>query len=467
MKLAKLLAEKRVRIEERPLDFATRHFKQDEAYKAFLTHTLVALFWGNRVGKTELGAQIVVEVATGVHPVITPGEIWAFCPSFDEQKDTTQKKLLSYLARDKILDITWLRKGIIKEILVDAGNGRRSKITFKSYEQGREKAQGAGKVLIWFDEEPPKDIFEECFVRQDAGVLLRILMTMTPIKGMTWVYDEIYLATNNPDNFVSEASWKDNPWLTEEQRAVMSRGLTKEALKVREEGKFMRRVGLVCPWFQRSVHVVDITTPPSGDTLFGIDFGFSNPACGLYCRVDSDNNLWFFDGFYETGLTTPKIEALITRKDIGLGRIIRIGDSAQASDIQQLKDDGFDIDGIAKESGTKHENWDEYRARIMQEYGEIQEGTGRPKIYISSRLVAIDEKTGESYNFVVKELEHLMWKEVTSGGATVQKPEWGMQPKHAVDTISYILVRVFGIKRETENNIVTSHPKNYRSAFRR
>jgi len=114
---------------------------------------------------------------------------------------------------------------IRKELVIDSGNGRESKIAFKSYEQARGKAQGAGKVLIWFDEEPPKDIFDECSVRTEAGIALYMILTMTPVKGMTWVYNEIYLNTSNPDIFVSGASWEDNSWLLPEQQAQMRRRL--------------------------------------------------------------------------------------------------------------------------------------------------------------------------------------------------------------------------------------------------
>jgi phage terminase large subunit-like protein len=201
--LAKALAEKAKRIAKNPLKYAVQHDKQKEVSR--VRKAIRALFWGNRVGKTEWGAQEVTRVLLGEHEWIQPGEVWSFCPSFDEQKDTTQKKLLKYLPEHRITDRTWLRKGIIKELVIDAGHGRVSKITFKSYEQGREKAQGAGKVLIWFDEEPPKDIWEECFVRVEAGIKLHIILTMTAIKGMTWVYNEIYLNTSNSDLFVSEA----------------------------------------------------------------------------------------------------------------------------------------------------------------------------------------------------------------------------------------------------------------------
>jgi phage terminase large subunit-like protein len=402
------------------------------------------LFWGNRVGKTEWGAQEVSRVALGEHGWIEPGEIWSFCPSFDEQKDTTQKKLLSYLPEDRILDRVWLRKGILKELTIDAGAGRVSKITFKSYEQGREKAQGAGKVLIWFDEEPPKDIWEEAFVRVEAGTRLYIILTMTAIKGMTWVYNEIYLNTSNPDIFVSEAGWDDNPWLTGEQKQQMARGLSAQTLKVRREGKFVKQVGLVCPWFSRSIHVVDIKELPLGDDLLGIDFGFSAPCCGLYARMDRESNLWIFDGWYRRNLTNPDIQGLIKLKEVGLGRVRRIGDSAQASDIKQLNDAKITIAGVEKVSGTDKENWDEWRASLMEQQGRIQEATGKPKIFISSQLVDMDDdptsKTfGQPVNFLVRELENLRWEEVKTELGTQQKPVWGKQAKHAIDTLSYIL----------------------------
>ena len=149
---------------------------------------------------------------------------------------------------------------------------------------GREKFQGAGKRLIWFDEEPPHDIWEECFVRSEAGVPLDIILTMTPVNGMTWVYDEIYLDTDNPDIYVDEAEWDDNPFLTPLQKAQMGRGLSPQALKVRREGKFVKKTGLVCAWFDRSIHLTDLDVSADRDySTSALDFGFSNPCCyGLF-----------------------------------------------------------------------------------------------------------------------------------------------------------------------------------------
>jgi phage terminase large subunit-like protein len=442
IQVLKLLDEKERRIRLNPLKYAKQHPKQIEASN--VNKPIRALFWGNRVGKTEWGAQEVARVILGEHPFILGGDVWSFCPSYDAQKDTTQEKLLRYIPEHRIKDKIWLRKGILKELIIDTG----FKVTFKSYEQGREKAQGAGKTLLWFDEEPPKDIYDEGFVRQEAGIRLYIILTMTPIKGLTWVYNDIYLKTNNPDIFVSQAGWKDNPFLTQEQIGIMSRGLTESALKVRRDGDFVRMVGLVCSWFERDKHLVDITELPPGDTYFAIDFGFSAPCAGLYIRIDREFNFWIFDGFYRTGLTNPDIQKLIKLKEQGLGRVIRIGDSAQASDIKQLNDAGISIEGVVKEPGTNKENWDEWRARLMEGQGQIQLATGKPKIFISKNLVETDSE-GNNFNFLVKEIENLRWEEVKGDSGIEQKPTWGKQPNHAIDALSYILAT---INRPVESN---------------
>ena len=53
----KLLAEKNRRRDLDPLKYAKQHKKQFELTKAL--QPIRALFWGNRVGKTEWGAQEV------------------------------------------------------------------------------------------------------------------------------------------------------------------------------------------------------------------------------------------------------------------------------------------------------------------------------------------------------------------------------------------------------------------------
>lgn len=421
-----LLEEKKRRIAADPLKYLQRHDKQNEAHKA--KQAIRALFWGNRVGKTEWGGQEVAEYATQHHPyrqMIAPFEIWSACPSFDVQEHTTQKKLLNYLPHDQIKHISYLRGKIIKSIVLKNG----VTIQFKSYEQGREKFQGAGVRLIWFDEEPPRDIWEESFVRVEAGQQLDVILTMTAVKGMTWVYDNIYLDTANPDLFISEAGWDDNPWLTEKQKEQMSRGLSPEAIMVRRHGKFVKRVGMVCAWWERSKHVRHYDyLDPSWTWYEILDGGWSDPAAWLLIGVDHDNNVHVTEGFRRKQLKPKKIKELRDRKKGNL-RItqgwIDNDDPRLQQELLELDDEGQDmfLQPVEKKPGDG-KAWDEWLSTKLDEYGMIQPGTGVPRLFISDSLVEMNEKTGKMENWLVQEIENLVWLERNHKAGDEIVPKW-------------------------------------------
>lgn len=416
-----MLDERERRRKDDPLKYAKRHKKQVEAHMA--QQAIRALFWGNRVGKTEWGAMEVAEYATGHHEhrsVLPPFQIWAACPSYDVQKDTTQPKLLRYLPEKDIKSKTWLRKGVLKEIELNNG----VTIIFKSYEQGREKFQGAGVRLIWFDEEPPRDIWEECFVRVEAGQQLDVILTMTAIKGMTWVYDEIYLATSNEDLYVSEAGWDDNPYLTEQQKEQMSRGLSANALKVRREGKFVKRVGLVCAWWERSKHIRHYELLDRSWTWYEVlDGGFSDPAAYLLIGVDHDNNVHVVNGFREPRLEADDIKRLRDQKKGAVMVIQGWTDNDDPRLQKDLSNKGMHLTPVVKKP-NESKNWDETLARKLEEYGQVQKGTGNPRLFISDGLVRTSEKTGKEENWLVQEIENLVWLERVSKQGDSVMPTW-------------------------------------------
>lgn len=417
----KMMDEKARRHAEDPLKYADRHDKQQEAYVA--DEAIRALFWGNRVGKTEWGAMETSEYATEHHEhrdVIAPFQIWAACPSYDVQKDTTQPKLLRYLPKKAIKSQTWLRKGVLKEIKLHNG----VTIVFKSYEQGREKFQGAGVRLIWFDEEPPHDIWEECFVRVEAGQQLDVILTMTAVKGMTWVYDNIYMDTANEDLFVSEAGWDDNPFLTEKQKEQMSRGLSQDALKVRREGKFVKRVGLVCDWFDREKHLKTYTELDRSWTWYEVlDGGWSDPAAYLLIGVDHKNNVHVVNGFRKRHLHKEEIKTLRDHRVSGL--LITQGwvDNDDPRLQQELAAEGMILSPIQKQP-NESKSWDETLAEKLSEVGSVQPGTGEPRLYISDALIEVNEKTGKSENWLMQEMSNLSWLEKVAKQGEEIKPKW-------------------------------------------
>lgn len=415
-----LIKEQERRVSENPLKYSKQHPKQIAATAS--DKAIRALFWGNRVGKTEWGGSETARYALNNHPtrvIGEPVEIWACCPSYEVQEDTTQKKLLSYIPQKQIARIDYIRGKIIKKITLKNG----SVIAFKSYDQGREKFQGTGKRLIWFDEEPPKDIWEECFVRVEAGQQLDVILTMTAVKGMTWVYDNIYLDTSNQDLYVSEAGWDDNPFLTEKQKEQMSRGLSEQALKVRREGKFVKRVGLVCAWWDREVHLKHYDHLDRSWAWYEVlDPGFSDPAAWLLIGVDNDNNIHVVNGFRKAQLQTERLKELRDSKIGGMTITRGWTDNNEPRLAQQLAKLGMHLTPVEKLPGESN-NWDETLAEKLEEYGAIQPGTGKPRLYISDNMIEISE-SGKEQNWMVQEIENLVWLEKLSKLGEQIVPKW-------------------------------------------
>ncbi|MBQ2715127.1 MAG: terminase family protein, partial [Clostridia bacterium] len=188
--------------------------------------------------------------------------------------------------------------GIIDHIVIKNVFGGKSTIGFKSLDQGREKFQGASLDFVWFDEEPDKDVYDECVMR----VLDRegdVWCTMTPLKGLTWVYDDIYMS-NNPDVWYTTMDWSDNPYLNPKETKKLESMMSKEELETRKSGKFKAQSGLVYPEFDESVHVVDpITIPPEWYDTISIDPGLHNPLSAHFYAIDYDGNVYVIAEHYE------------------------------------------------------------------------------------------------------------------------------------------------------------------------
>ena len=181
-----------------------KHLKQLAFHKCPKKNRWV--FGGNRSGKTECGAVETVYMARGIHPYRENRKNtfgWVVSLSTQVQRDVAQAKILHYLDPRYIADITMISGkresplyGVIDQIMVRNAFGGISVIGFKSCDQGREKFQGSSLDYVWFDEEPPKDVYDECLMR----VLDKngdIFGTMTPLKGLTFVYEDIYLNSRN------------------------------------------------------------------------------------------------------------------------------------------------------------------------------------------------------------------------------------------------------------------------------
>ena len=319
------------------------HLKQMAFHRCVKRNRWV--FGGNRSGKTECGAVETVWLARGIHPFRENRpdvSCWVVSLSQQVQRDVAQQKLLYYLDKSWIREIVMAsgskgspEYGVIDYIVIDNVFGGTSRIGFKSCEAGREKFQGTSLDFVWFDEEPPRDVYEECRMR----VLDRnghIFGTMTPLKGLSWVYDEIYLNSHGSDEVWYEfMEWSDNPFLNAAEVRVMSESMSADSLESRRYGRFTSSNGLVYPEFCEANVIEPFDVPESWYDEISVDPGLNNPlSCHWYAR-DFDGNVYVIAEHYEAkrdvAYHAKKIKEISARlgwKKDRFGRLSVLMDSA-------------------------------------------------------------------------------------------------------------------------------------------
>lgn len=166
---------------------------------------------GNRSGKTEIGAYKMASFLVGFCPQtgrkFPPGKAWASALDFPLAQILLDKMRFYLEGSCKYK----YHKGE-KYFEVERENGATSRCWLKSCDSGREKYQGQDLDLLWFDEEPPFDIFKEGWARtiDRAG---QVYGTMTPVKGTAWLHQRIYSNHDDPNFDVVCMAMTDNTHL--------------------------------------------------------------------------------------------------------------------------------------------------------------------------------------------------------------------------------------------------------------
>lgn len=161
---------------------------------------------------------------------------------------------------------------------------------FMSYEQDVEKFAGTSRHFIHFDEEPPQDIYIECMARL-IDTFGDWWMTLTPVLGMEWMYDEIFMAAKSPDSDIEviEVDMAENPHLDPRAIQAFLDNIPEDDRDARSKGKFVRRGGVVYNRFDTRIHKIPqldrIPLPPVAEVFESIDHGFNNPTAWLWHLV--------------------------------------------------------------------------------------------------------------------------------------------------------------------------------------
>ena len=199
-----LLTERVRRIRRNRLADYQPYAKQREFHEAGAIHRERLLMAANQVGKTLAGGAEVAMHLTGQYPGWWPGRRfdgptrgWVGSVTGEVTRDNAQRMLVGN-PRDRAswgegmipgdsLGRVSLRSGIpdaLDGVLVRHVSGGWSSLGFKTYEAGRTKWQGETLDFVWFDEEPPMDVYMEGLTRTNASGGC-VFITFTPIFGMS------------------------------------------------------------------------------------------------------------------------------------------------------------------------------------------------------------------------------------------------------------------------------------------
>lgn len=272
---------------------------------AFPERLLVA---GNQNGKTHIGAYEVACHMTGLYPdwwqgrrFTKPTRGWIAGETSLVVRDVQQKKLCGepgvesafgsgLIPKDLFVDKPSLARGITDAydtIQVRHVSGGVSVARFKSYEQGRTKFQGETLDWLWFDEEPPMEIYSEGLTRTAATKGI-VFMTFTPLQGRSDVVIR-FLDEPSPYRNVTTMSIDDALHISAEERERMIASWPAHEREARRRGVPTLGSGRIFMAPEESILEAPIDyIPPHWVKLWGIDFGIGHPFAAVLILWDRD-----------------------------------------------------------------------------------------------------------------------------------------------------------------------------------
>lgn len=207
-----------------------------------------------------------------------------------------------------------------------------STIEFMSYDQDLDKFAGTSRHWVHFDEEAPKNIYNECMARL-IDTNGDFWITMTPVEGMTWIYDDLYeknVHNEDGDVEVIEINTLENPYLSEEAIKTFMSGIDADEQAIRIGGNFVRQGGRVYKNFDPTVGSTHVLNEPFDHPkqafqnwlwICALDHGFNNPTAVLWLAIDHNGFGVVFDEHYKRDWTIDQHAAAIHAKFKEHGRL--------------------------------------------------------------------------------------------------------------------------------------------------
>lgn len=334
--LRTLEAEKAKRRSENKLADYRPYAKQIQFHAAGQTHKERLLIAANQVGKTIGGGAESAMHLTGLYPDNWQGKrfdravrMWASGVTGLATRDNVQSKLIGPPEREEQWGTGYIPKRCLKAPsgkpwtramgtanLLDSCSvlhiptNTYSTVWFKSYEQGREKWQGPTLDIVWFDEEPPPDIYSEGLTRTNAVADAITYLTFTPLLGMSEVV-RMFLMPETPSQarHVTTMTIDDAEHFSADQRQAIVASYQPHEREARTMGIPTMGSGRIFPVAEELVREQSFSIPKHWPRIAGVDFGYDHPFACAWLAWDRDADCIHVYDAYRVRQQTPLIHA--------------------------------------------------------------------------------------------------------------------------------------------------------------
>ena len=306
---------------------------------------------GNQQGKTySAGAETAMHL-TGEYPpwwnglrFDAPIVCWAASKTGEATRDNVQRALLG---KPKQLGTGMIPKrclvpslsgmargvtGLYDFMYVKHVSGGMSMLKFRYYTQDREAWQGPPVQLVWYDEEPPVDIYEEGLARTIA-TQGSTMLSFTPLLGYTQVVNQ-YMKDPDPEH--SGRHWtrmtiNDAQHLTEEEKKREIARWPKHQRTARIEGLPAMGVGQIFAYEVDEITIEPFQIPKHWPVLGALDVAGSSknprahPTAAIKIAWDRDNDCAYMMREYRKKALKPPehwlaSEAMGSESALGLAK---------------------------------------------------------------------------------------------------------------------------------------------------
>lgn len=322
-----LTTERQRRLSTNRLGYYRPYAKQREFHAHGATKRERLLMAGNQLGKTVAGAAEAAMHLTGRYPDWWVGKRYdkpivmlAGSESYELTRDGVQRLLVGPPDQEEHWGTGYIpgnclaartrRMGVsnaLDSVTVRHATGGLSSLYLKAYEQGRGKWQATTVDYVWFDEEPPEDVYYEGITRTNATGGL-IAVTFTPLLGMSNVVAR-YLMDESADRIVTTMTIDDAEHYTPEDRARIIASYPAHEREARTKGIPSLGSGLIFPVLEEEIIVQPLAIPAHWAQINGIDFGYDHPFGAVNLAWDRDADVVYVTKCYRKREATPVIHA--------------------------------------------------------------------------------------------------------------------------------------------------------------